>query len=165
MNYLSRTQLNNCLNSPDSVYKNLTYKVVKERIVIPAQQRTARFLNTYTFKFAPRNLNIAEQIILSQIQDISLLIAYSFDIVLSDVDEESFYLFTGHSYFSLYNPDASNLLTNISRLQLNQYISNIKLDPTNVLLINNIKSGLSVYKILCVNIFIVSANNLLSLLS
>ena len=165
MNYLSQDQLNECLSSSDSIYKNLTFKVIKENIWIPSQNSTQQVLKTYTFKFAPENLNIANQIILGQIQDISLLIAYSFDVVLSDDIEESFYLFTGHSYFSLYSPNAANVLTTISRLELEQYISDIKLDTNNVLLINHIKSNLNVYKILCVNIFIVSSNNLLSLLA
>ena len=165
MNYLSKTQLNDCLNKSDSVYKNLSYKLIKENILIPSQSQSLKYLYTYTFKFAPEKLDIADQIILSSIQDSSLLIAYSFDTVLSDIGEESFYLFTGHSYFSLYNPNSDNILTNISRLRLREYISNITLDTNNVLLINNIKSDLSVYKILCVNIFIVSATNLLSLVT
>lgn len=167
MAYLSYTQLNEYLNSPDSVYNNLTYKVIKENIIIPSQQThsTIKHLNTYTFKFAPNKLIIANQIILSIIQDPSLLIAYSFDIVLSDKNHSSFYLFTGHSYFSLYNPNADNLLTLITRLQLQEYISNIHLDSNNVLLVNSIKSDLTVYKILCVNIFIVSASNFMALVN
>lgn len=167
MNYLSYNQLNECLDSPDSVYNNLSYKVIKENILIPSQQSNSntRTLNTYTFKFAPNKLNIANQIILNVLQDPTLLLAYSFDIVLSDKDHNSFYLFTGHSYFSLYNPNADNFLTPISRLQLQEYISNIHLDPNNVLLVNSIKSDLTVYKILCVNIFIVGATNFMALVT
>ena len=71
MAYLSYTQLNEYLNSPDSVYNNLTYKVIKENIIIPSQQThsTIKHLNTYTFKFAPNKLIIANQIILSIIQN------------------------------------------------------------------------------------------------
>ena len=166
MGYLSYNQLIECLNSSDSVYKKLSYKIIKENIIIPSQQKNIKNLSTYTFKFAPEKLNIAHQIILSTIHDSSLLIAYSFDIVLTDKHlEVSFYLFTGHSYFSLYNPNAENLLTQISRLQLQEYISNIQLDSNNILLVNNIKSDLSIFKILCINIFIVSASDFMKLVT
>ena len=165
MNYLSYQQLNDCLNAPNSIYNNLSFKIIKENIIIPTQQSNQQYLNTYTFKVIPTKLNIANQLILSTIQDSSLLITYSFDIILSDNNEESFYLYTGHSYFSLYNPNADNLLTNITRSQLQEYISNIQLDTNNVLLINNIKSDLSVYKILCVNLFVVSTSNFMSLIT
>ena len=164
MNYLSFNQLKECLESTNSVYKDLSYKVIQENIVIPSQQSTVQKLNTYTFKVAPEKLNIANQLILSSVQDPSLLITYSFDIILSDSEKKSFYLYTGHSYFSLYNPNAENLLTNINRSQLQEYISNIRLDTNNVFLVNNIKSELSIYKILCVNIFVVSATNFLKLI-
>ena len=163
MNYLSHDQLNQMLNRSDSIYKDLTYKIIKESIFIPAQQNNLKTLYTYTFKFAPNCLDMANQLILSSIHDQLLLIAYSFDIVLTDKNTESFYIFNGHNYFSLYNPNAENLLTQVSRLDLQNYISNIRLDSNNVLLINHIKSDLSVYSILCVNIFVVSASNLVSL--
>ena len=136
MGYLSYNQLIECLNSSDSVYKKLSYKIIKENIIIPSQQKNIKNLSTYTFKFAPEKLNIAHQIILSTIHDSSLLIAYSFDIVLTDKHlEDSFYLFTGHSYFSLYNPNAENLLTQITRLQLQELVEELFCGFPNLLFI------------------------------
>ena len=164
MNYLSFQELTEKLNRPGNIYKNLTYKITKDEIKIP-YQNTNKTLNTYTFKIAPNTLSSANELILNSIQDRTLLLAYSFDVILNNKDTSEYYLFTGHNYFSLYNPNADNLLTEVTRLELQNYINNINFDSSNILFVNNIKSDLSIYRILCANIFVVSASNLISLLT
>ena len=164
MNILTLDELNRNLQSPGSIYNNLTYKIISEEIRIPTES-AIQSLYTYTFKIAPDHLTIANDLILNTIKDSKLLLAYSFDIILTNNDTTSFYKFVGHNYFSLYDPNAENLLQEVSRLELQQYINEINLDPNNVLKVNSVKSDLSMYRILCVNIFVVSAFNLRKLLT